>query len=96
MLLIIGFGVYAIAKKKVLITRNWTLTGANARNFGIAIVIATIPITLLTRAVLPYILPEQVVHHPIGGRLAVLAVLGAVLLLLALAFEDDKPQKFVW
>ena len=96
MLLIIGFGLYAIAKKKVFITRNWTLTGPNARNFGIAMIIATILVSFISRAVLPYILPEQIVDHPVGGRLAVLAVLAAVLFLLALAFEDEKPQKVNW
>jgi hypothetical protein len=96
MLLIIGFGIYVIVKKRVFITRNWTLTGSNARNFGIAVVVITIPISLISRALLPYILPEQLVYHPIGGRLAVLAVLAAVLLLLALAFEDEKPAKLNW
>lgn len=96
MLLIIGFGIYVIVRKKVFITRNWTLTGNNARNFGVAVVVVTIPVALLSRAVLPYVLPEQLAYHPIGGRLAVLAVLAAVLLLLALAFEDEKPEKANW
>ena len=37
MLLIMAFGIYVIVKKKVHITRRWSLTGENARNFGVAV-----------------------------------------------------------
>lgn len=96
MLLIIGFGVYAILKKKVHITRKWTLTGQNARNFGFAVVAMTLPVALIARQVLPMVLPDEVVYHPISGRLLVLAVLAIALFLLALAFEDETPAQVNW
>jgi hypothetical protein len=96
MLLILIFGIYAIVKKKVFITRNWTLTGRNARNFGITVVITTLPIAFLLSVLLPRILPAALVFHPIGGRLLSLAIFAVYLLLLALVFEDDKPAPLNW
>jgi hypothetical protein len=91
MLLIIGFGVYAIVKKKVHITNSWTLTGNNARNFGIAVVVMTLPVTFVARMLLPTLLPYAWIYHPIGGRLLMLAILTVALFLLALAFSDETP-----
>jgi len=93
MLLIIGFGIYAIVKKKVHITNSWTLTGDNARNFGIAVVVMTFPVTLIARTLLPMLLPHAWIYHPIGGRLLMLATLTVVLFLLALAFSDETPSR---
>jgi hypothetical protein len=95
-LLIIAFGVFAIVKRKVHITSNWTLTGNNARNFGSAVVVGAIPVSLILQRILPLLLPDTVVYHPIGGRLLTLACLAILLLLLALAFEDDKPARVNW
>jgi hypothetical protein len=91
MLLIIAFGIYAIVKKKVHITNKWTLTGANARNFGIGVVVMTLPVAVVAPMLLSAVLPHAWVYNPIGGRLLVLAVLGVALFLLALGFEDETP-----
>jgi hypothetical protein len=96
MLLIIAFGIYANVKKKVLITNKWSLTGDNARNFGIAVVIMTLPVTAVAPMVLSAVLPAAWVYDPIGGRLLVLAVFAVALFLLALAFEDETPTRSNW
>src|SRR3954464_13046913 len=88
MLLIIAFGVYAIVKKNVYITNGWTLTGTNARNFGIAVVVMTLPVNFAAQRLLSLLLPAVWIDHPIGGRLLILAVLAVVLVVLALAFSD--------
>ena len=88
MLLIMAFGVYVIVRKKVHITSKWVLTGENARNFGVALLAAPIPVSIACGKYLPYVLPPGILHHPIGGRAVVLLVLVAVLLAFALMFRD--------
>ena len=96
LLLIIALGVHAVTKRKVHITSNWTVTGTNARNFGIAILVLTFPLAFLAARALPLMLPESVMSHPIGGRLAIFSAVFIVVVLLALAFEDETPDRVNW
>src|SRR5690242_7953065 len=42
-LLVAAFAIYVIVTKRLRITRSTTVTGANARNFGIALLALLIP-----------------------------------------------------
>jgi hypothetical protein len=88
MLLIAAFAIYAIIAKRVRITRTLTLTGRNARNYGITLLLILIPAGLLINLALGLILPEAVNADPIAGRLIRIVLLGAMLVLLAFGFRD--------
>jgi hypothetical protein len=92
MLLFIVFGIYVIVKRKVHITRSWSLTGENAQTFGALLVATPILVFMFQRQVLRYVVSAQVLNHPITGRLIVYATLAACLLSMAFLLRDKKSR----
>jgi hypothetical protein len=93
MLLLIVFGIIAIVKKRVFITRGWKLTGDAAVQFGIALIAAPIGLASTSSTVLPYVVPSSILRHPIGGRLFIIAILAVVLLIVAFLLRDKPAQQ---
>jgi hypothetical protein len=79
--LIAAFAIFVIITKKLRITRTISITGENARRFGITLLAATIPISMVTgqliRAIsrvvpMPWPFPQALQGVLFGG--AVLAI----------------------
>jgi len=90
MLLIAVFAVYAIVSRRVRITRNVGLSGTNARNYGIALLVLLLPVAIGINVVLSAVLPESVLLNPVASRLIAIALFGAFAVALAYAFRDKS------
>ena len=88
MLLIAAFAIYAILSRKVYITRNFKLTGDNARRFGISLLMLLLPMILFVNFVLLQVLPQSILGDPILSRVIGVAILGAFAFGLATLFRD--------
>lgn len=93
MLLIAAFAIYAIIVKRVHITRNFVLTGANARRFGISLLMLLLPMVIAINVVLLNVLPASVLANPIASRIVALAVLGLLAFGLAALFRDRQAAE---
>jgi hypothetical protein len=91
-LLIAAFAVYAIVVQRVRITRSFALTGRNARNFGITLLILLIPLMLAISGLLSLILPRAVLANPFAGRLVAIFIFGVITVLIAKSFRDPDAS----
>ena len=94
MLLITAFAIYVIVTKRLRITRSVTVTGDRARNFGIALLVVAIPLSIATstllRAILP-VLPSELRAWPWPSAFGIVLFAGAI---LAMAFYcRDQPDE---
>ena len=87
MILIAAFAVYVIVTKRLRITRSTTVTGDNARKFGIALLVLTIPFSLLIGALLRTLLPAAARAWPVPQVLYV-TLFAAIVLSMAYYFRD--------
>jgi len=83
-----------IITKRLRITRSVTVAGDRARNFGIALLVVAIPLSLavstLLRAILP-VVPPQLRAWPWPSAFGVVLFAGAI---LAMAFYfRDQPEE---
>lgn len=92
MILIAAFALYAIIARRVAITRNFTLTGSNARVFGFTLLVLLIPMVLAINFVLGRILPPPVLENELASRLIGLAALGAMTFAIAAFFRDRSTD----
>jgi hypothetical protein len=80
MLLIAAFAVYVILTKRLRITRSTSVTGPNARNFGIALLILLIPFRVAIGFLVDSLLPDPLRTWPVPeilfATLFAVAVLG--------------------
>jgi len=86
-ILIAAFAVYVIVTKRLRITRGTVVTGENARNFGIVLLVLAIPLPLLIGATLRIVLPASARAWPIPQILSVV-LFGAAVLSIAYYFRD--------
>lgn len=91
MLLIAAFAIYVIVTKKLRITRSTTVTGDNARNFGIALLILLIPFQALIGMLLRAFLPVSARKWPVPQTIYVV-LFGAVVLAMAYYFRDASKE----
>jgi hypothetical protein len=92
-ILIAVFAIYVIVTKRLRITRSTTVTGNNARKFGIALLVLTIPLSLLIGAILRPLLPAAARSWLIPQMLHV-GLFAAAVLTMAYYFRDlpaDSP-----
>ncbi len=89
MLLIAAFAIYVIIVKRVRITRTFELTGADARNFGISLLLLFFPVLVAINLVLGAALPQVVPQVPFLPKLLVVAIFGAFAFGLAVYFRDE-------
>jgi hypothetical protein len=87
MLLIAAFAIYVIVKKRVRITRSITITGDNARTFGVLLLILPIPFSSAIGALFRVLLPATARAWPIPQALYGI-LFGAVVLSMAYSFRD--------
>ena len=87
MLLVAAFAIYVIFSKRLRISRSTTVTGDNARNFGITLLVVLTPLQVILSALLRFLLPESARVFPVPQILFVLAF-GGVVLGLAFHFRD--------
>jgi hypothetical protein len=93
-ILIAVFAIYVLVTKRLRITRSTTVTGDNARKFGIALLVLTIPFSLIIGALLRTILPVGARAWPVPQVLYV-TLFAAVVLSMAYYFRDapaDNPS----
>jgi len=86
-LLIAAFAVYVIITKRLRITRSTTVTGDKARTFGVALLVLTIPFSLLISALLRVVLPSEARAWPVPQVLYGVLFSGAALW-MAYYFRD--------
>jgi hypothetical protein len=89
-LLIAAFAIYVIVTKRVRITRSTTITGGNARTFGVLLLILAIPFSSAIGAFLR-LLPATARVWPIPQTLFGI-LFGAVVLLMAYSFRDRRTD----
>jgi hypothetical protein len=89
LLLVAVFAIYAIVARRIRITRSLTLTGTNARNYGIVLLVTLIPVLLIFRAILSAVLPHWVYGVPGLTRVIMVVCFGAVALAIAVFFRDQ-------
>jgi hypothetical protein len=93
MLLIAAFAVYVIVTKRLRISRATVVTGTNARNFGICLLVLLIPFQVMIGAVLNVVLPRSARVWPIPQTLFVIAFT-AIVLIMAYYFRDlERAQQ---
>jgi hypothetical protein len=95
LLLIAAFAIYVIVTKRLRITRSVTVTGERARNFGIALLVLVIPLSLLIRIVLSAILPvlpTQLRAWPWPSLVGVV-LFAAPILAMAYSFRDQPEER---
>jgi len=90
LLLIAAFAIYAILVKRVYITRSFVLTGANARRFGISLLMLLLPMVIVINIVLLNVLPASVLANPIASRIVGVTILGLLAFGLAALFRDRQ------
>jgi len=86
-LLIAAFAIYVIVTKRLRITRSTSVTGENARNFGIALLILLIPFQGFMGLLLRTFLPASARRWPIPQTIYVV-LFAAVVLAMAYYFRD--------
>jgi hypothetical protein len=89
LLLVAAFAIYAIVARRIRITRSFTLTGTNARNYGIVLLLTLVPVLLVFRAVLSAVLPHWVYGVPGLTRVIMVICFGAVAFAIAFYFRDQ-------
>jgi hypothetical protein len=87
-LLIAAFAIYVIVTKRLRITRSVTVTGVNARNFGIALLVILIPFEGAVGLLFRTFLPSSARAWPIPQTLYVV-LFGAVVLAMAFYFRNQ-------
>jgi hypothetical protein len=92
MLLIAAFAIYVIVKQRVRITRRFTLTGRNARNYGITVLLCLLPTLLIINAAMAALLPQWILDNPIAVSLVATFAFGGVAVLLARSFRDSADS----
>lgn len=92
MLFLLMLGLYMILVKKLVITRNFSLHNEAARNYGIALLIATIPLTIVFNYILHTVLPQGILAVPLYRGIVNALILFAIGIGLALPFRE-KPTK---
>jgi VIT1/CCC1 family predicted Fe2+/Mn2+ transporter len=90
-LLIAAFAIYVIVKKRVRITRSTTITGDNARTFGILLLILAIPFSSAIGALLKVLLPPSARAWPVPQTLFGI-LFGAIVLVMAYFFRDHPAE----
>jgi elongation factor Tu len=91
-LLIAAFAIYVIVTKRLRISRRTVVTGQNARNFGICLLVLLIPSQVAIGAVLNVLLPRSARVWPIPQVLFV-SVFSAVVLAMAFYFRDHPADE---
>jgi hypothetical protein len=92
MLLMAAFAIYVIITKRLRITRSTTVTGANARSFGIALLVLLLPFQIAIGMLLRIALPATARAWPIPQALFVL-LFGAAVLAMAYYFRDPSDKE---
>lgn len=82
-----AFAIYVIITKKLRITRSTIVTGDNARNFGIALLVLLIPLQGFIGLLLRTVLPLSARRWPIPQAIYVF-LFAAVVLAMAYYFRD--------
>jgi len=93
MILIAIFAVYAIATRRVRITRTFVITGENARLYGIVLLVLLLAARGQVGPVLREILPAQVLANPIARTLIDVAVFGILAVVTALFFRNKTSPE---
>lgn len=94
MLLIAAFAIYVIITKRLRITRSITVTGKKAREFGIALLVITIPLAASISALLRTILPALPMELRVWPWPSVFSVVLFSATILAMAFYlRDQPEE---
>jgi hypothetical protein len=94
MLLVAAFAIYVIVTRRLRITRSMTVTGANARNFGIALLVLLIPFQGAADFLLRTFLPATARAWPIPQALYV-GLFAAVVLSMAYYFGISQMIRTV-
>jgi hypothetical protein len=92
MIIIAAFAIYVIVTRRVAITRNFTITGSNARVYGFALLLLLIPMVFAINFMMRLVLPHEMLTNPVAARLIGIALLGVFAFLLALIFRDRATQ----
>lgn len=95
MIIMFLVGVYAYLSRHLRITSNFQLTGPHARVYGLAVIILTIPITLLVTALQRKFVPPAILADPVQRSLINIAIILFFLVGLAWAMRDrpdDLPK----
>ena len=87
MILLLIFAIYVIVTRRVAITRTFILSGTNARNYGVALLVTLIP-AVIALNLLVRMLPA-VLRGPVVSRVVATVLLGAFAVALALPFRDQ-------
>ena len=93
MILLILVGVVVLVIGKVKVTRRFSLTGRQARLYGLSLIVLALPIAIVSRSIVPPLLSIVKVDTPIGYRLANLVVLAISFIVPALVIKSTVPQK---
>lgn len=91
MLLIVVFAIFVISTRRVRITRSMTITGDNARNFGIGLLALTIPLQGALGFILRTFAPASTRAWPIPQTLYVVLFSSAVLF-MAYYFRNPPAE----
>jgi hypothetical protein len=86
-LLIAAFAIYVIVTKRLRITRSTTVTGDNARKFGIALLVLVIPFQFFIGVLLGAFLPAAARVWPIPQVLSGV-LFAAIVISMAYYFRD--------
>jgi hypothetical protein len=86
MILIMAFAIYVIVKKRAPITKTLMLTGQQARNFGICLLVAAIPLSVLISKIVG-VLPPQIAGNAILVNIIAFVVLCTATVSMALLFR---------